>query len=88
MVASKDELKQQVNVDYQALLTITVHGVQFSLLDPFGLRDGWLSESQGIQKWPSCTYTNISDYLVEHDQRALLSRLVNDYKKGEFQLDA
>jgi hypothetical protein len=28
-------------------------------------------------------YMNIAEYLVEHDERALVTRLENDYKEGK-----
>ena len=84
IVASKEEVRQQVDVDYQSLLYVTMENAVYTLPDPFTLLDGWMSETDGVHKWPSCTYANISEYLIAHDQRALLSRLPNDYKEGTY----
>jgi len=72
-------LFNQVDVDYENLLC--VDGVR--LYDPWQLVDGWMGESVGVPLWPPCMYVNIADYLIEHDERALLTRLGNDYKEGK-----
>ena len=82
VVPTKQELHQQVDVDYEALLTFIVDGVSVRLDDPLKITTGWLPETVGIACWPPCTYVAISDYLLERDQRDLLTRLANDYKEG------
>jgi hypothetical protein len=83
VVPNKQELKDQVDVDYETLLFVRITGEEtVRIPDPLTMDAGWMTESSGVQHWPPCTYVNISEYLVETDQRALLSRLGNDYKEG------
>ena len=83
-IVSCDVAVMQVDLDYQSLLTFVSDGVDYTIPDPWLLNDGWLSEGTGLRSWPPCTYIRISEYLVDHDERALLSRLANDYKEGVY----
>ena len=82
VVAANVGSVEQGDVDYQALLTIELSGVTYTVPDPKHVMEGWLPEPTGLTNWPPCSYVNISAYLVDHDQRALLSRLASDYKEG------
>jgi hypothetical protein len=73
----------QVDLDYQSLCTFDCEGVTYTISDPWMVNDGWLFEGVGLPSWPPCSY-RIAEYLVDHDERALLSRLANDYKEGVY----
>jgi len=84
VVPTKEDLKEQTHLDYQALLNVDIGDLTITLEDPWNIRDGWQPESSGMSTWPPCTYANIAEYLIDSDQRALLSRLNNDYKEGKW----
>lgn len=67
--------------DYASLLQIEVGGQSFQLEDPLKMRD-WQDERGALEKWPPCMCINISEYLMNKDQKNLLDRLKNDYKEG------
>ncbi|KAL5021765.1 hypothetical protein ScPMuIL_000920 [Solemya velum] len=53
------------------------------LPDPFSLHSGWLTEKDGITKWPSVYFVDISNYLQTKNPQELVSRLMNEYKEGK-----
>jgi len=48
IVATNVDGVEQVDVDYQTLLTIESNGVTYTLPDPKYLQEGWLPESTGV----------------------------------------
>jgi hypothetical protein len=84
IVASKQQEKETVEKDYKALLTVKVGDEKVEIRDPKGIPESeWEGEAVATSKWPPCMYMNITDYLIAHDQRDLLTRLKNDYKEGQ-----
>jgi len=83
VVASTDG---QRDTDYQLLLNnIDVNGVGSRIEDPWANTEGWIDENKGgVALWPPCTYVNIAGFLTDSDQRAILTRLGNDYKEGDW----
>lgn len=66
---------------YRVLLTVVDGKV---LPDPFtDLSAGWTGETQGISLWPPTMYGDISEYLVDKNERDLRTRLLTDYKDGK-----
>ena len=55
-----EEVEEELRVEYEKKLTI---GDQV-IPDPYKLKDGWLTEDQGITKWPMITYGNILNFLT------------------------
>ncbi|KAL5021513.1 hypothetical protein ScPMuIL_000668 [Solemya velum] len=51
--------------------------------DPFSLDSGWISEGQGITKWPSVYFMDIANYLQSKTPAELIHRLMNEYKEGK-----
>lgn len=91
-VLTAGEQNQQAKLDYQGILTVTSESSEGStwtttLPDPLkDLPDGWLGEEGGVALWPPCMYINISLYLIDKDETALLTRLKNDYKDGQYHI--
>lgn len=83
VVPTEAERKECSDIEYSQLLTVVVDELQVTVPDPSTVLDGWIDEPAGIKLWPPCAYTNIAQYLVEHDERDLLTRLGNDYKEGK-----
>ena len=78
------QLKEQTTIDYQKLLKFNFDNNELvDIPDPLKIEEGWLSENTGFNLWPPCSYVNISEYLVEHDQKPLILRLGNDYEEGK-----
>lgn len=54
------------------------------LPDPFGLKDGWLEETDDSRAlWPAIFITDIAEYLKLHSAVDLVDRLCNEYKIGK-----
>ena len=50
--------------------------------DPITLKDGWKRED-GLTKWPSLYFSDISDYLKTKTSSELMKHLINEYKEGK-----
>jgi len=82
VVPTKEEQKSEPKQQYTDFLTLD-DGT--AILDPLSIPSTeWLLETDGVQYWPPCMICNISDYLVERNERPLYSRLRNDYKEGVY----
>jgi len=81
VVVNRDAEKAAVSDDYGKLLTLRN---RMSIPDPLKLCDGWVAEKEGVSLWPPCMILNISDFLLERDDRPLCDRLRNDYKEGVY----
>jgi len=82
LLLSKTEEQQAAKQDYESLLQIYVDGSKVTIPDPLKLSSDWESEKEAASKWPPCLWMDISNYLLDHDERNLLTRLKNDYKEG------
>ena len=52
--------------------------------DPITLKDGWKREDEdGLTKWPSLYFSDISDYLKTKTSSELMKHLINEYKEGK-----
>lgn len=68
-------------IQYNSLLKVK----GFQIPDPFSLSSGWLSENEGMRKWPPIFQLHIAEFLltVEQSQTGLSKRLLSDYKEGK-----
>ena len=55
-----------------------------TLPDPPTLKAGWERENEdGLTKWPSVCFSDISDYLKTKTEVDLMTHLINEYKEGK-----
>ena len=50
--------------------------------DPLHIKDGWIGEENGISKWPSIYYLDISNYMKLIGPE-FIARLDKEYKLGK-----
>ena len=77
-VKTAEEVEEELRLEYLAKLTIG----DDMLPDPYKLQEGWLTEEQGITKWPMVTYGNIFNFLTFNPSE-LGSEDLNDYKTSK-----
>ena len=52
--------------------------------DPFTIKDGWLSEDNGMKEWPSLYFHDIQDYLrLKSVKDEDLAKVASEYKLGK-----
>jgi hypothetical protein len=79
VVKSKQDDSADAASDYTSLLKLD-DGTLIS--DPLKITEGWIGEVEGVKYWPPCMVLNISDYLIDKNERPLCQRLQNEYKEG------
>ena len=79
-LTAEEEIIQKKK-QYQSLLN--VNGEQ--LPDPFTeLKDNWISEETGVEKWPPILQMQIAEFILTAEQGSDLGkRLRSDYKEGK-----
>ena len=79
-LTTEEEIIQKKK-QYQSLLN--VNGEQ--LPDPFTeLKDNWISEETGVEKWPPILQMQIAEFILTAEQGSDLGkRLLSDYKEGK-----
>ena len=79
-LTAEEEIIQKKK-QYQSLLN--VNGEQ--LPDPFTeLKDNWICEETGVEKWPPILQMQISEFILTAEQGSDLGkRLLSDYKEGK-----
>ena len=79
-LTAEEEIIQKKK-QYQSLLN--VNGEQ--LPDPFTeLKDNWISEEKGVEKWPPILQMQIAEFILTAEQGSDLGkRLLSDYKEGK-----
>ena len=79
-LTAEEEIIQKKK-QYQSLLN--VNGEQ--LPDPFTeLKDNWISEETGVEKWPPILQMQIAEFILTAEQGCDLGkRLLSDYKEGK-----
>lgn len=82
VVVTKEQEKVAIAKDYASQLEVTVEGKRLQIPDPLQF-DDWEKEKSAISKRPPCMHMNTCDYLVEKDQRDLLTPLKNNCKEGK-----
>ena len=83
LLLRKTEEQVAAMQDYESLLHIDVDGCEITIPDPLKLGSDWECEKDATSKWPPCLWVDINNYLLDHDERNLLTRLKNDYKEGK-----
>ena len=78
VVASEEHKLRVALEDYKAKLLIS----DIVLPDPFSLQTGWFNEDS-IKLWSSLYLTDIVQYLTAGNQKQIVHKLVNEYKKGK-----
>jgi len=53
------------------------------LPDPLSVKDGWLTEQQGMPYWPQLYFSDITEYLRHQTPADLYHRVCNEYKEGK-----
>ena len=77
-IKSAAEVQVDLRNEYQAKLLLG----DYLVPDPYHLKEGWLSEENGIVLWPVVTYPEIYNYFMFHPSE-LCSSDLNDYKNSK-----
>ena len=71
-IKSAAEVQVDLRNEYQAKLLLG----DYLVPDPYHLKEGWLSEENGIVLWPVVTYPEIYNYFMFHPNRIKTSEVI------------